>query len=64
MKFDKTIFQKQSFEDADLQKNFWKSKSYSERLEAGVIMTQIAFGLVGKPFPKMEKALFKKRKHG
>ncbi len=58
MKFDKTIFQKQSFED------FWKSKSYSERLEAGVIMTQIAFGLVGKPFPKMEKALFKKRKHG
>ncbi|MFD1629668.1 hypothetical protein [Pseudopedobacter beijingensis] len=58
MKFERSLFQKGSFKDADIQIEYWKSKSYSERLEAAMEMTKLAFGLVGREFPKMEKKLF------
>lgn len=57
MRFDKSSFQKSSFEEADIQKDFWKTKSYAERLEAGTLMTKIAFKLVNQPEPKMQKTL-------
>ena len=57
MRFDKSYFKKSSFEDADIQKDFWKTKSYAERLEAGTFMTKIAFKLVNQPEPKMDKSL-------
>ena len=58
MKFEKTIFKKTTFEEADIQKEFWKSKSYEERLKAGILITKIAFGLVNEPDPKMDKTTF------
>ena len=61
MRFDKSIFKKTSFEQADHQKEFWQSKSYAERLEAGVLMTKIAYGLVNQPEKKMQKTLFEIR---
>lgn len=61
MKFDKSIFKKASFEQADHQKEFWQGKSYAERLEAGVLMTKIAYGLVNQPEIRMQKTLFETR---
>jgi hypothetical protein len=57
MKFDKTAYKINSFEEADLQKTYWQSKSYAERLEAAVQMIKISYGLVGLPDPKMDKTL-------
>ncbi len=57
MKFDKTAYKINSFKEADLQKDYWQSKSYAERLEAANQMIKISFGLVGKPEPKMQKTL-------
>lgn len=58
MNFEKTIFKKHTFEEADIQKEFWKSKSYEERLKAGILITKIAFGLVGEPEQRMDKTTF------
>lgn len=58
MKFEKTVFKKNTFLEADIQKEFWNSKSYEERLKAGVLITKIAFGLVNKPEPKIDKTIF------
>lgn len=63
MKFEKTIYKKTTFEDADIQKEFWQSKSYQERLAAGILITKIAFGLVDKPEPKMDKTSFIIKSH-
>lgn len=57
MQFDKSSFRKSSFEEADIQKDLWKTKSYAERLAAGILMTKIAFKLVDQPEPKMHKIL-------
>lgn len=57
MKFDKTAYKINSFEEADLQKSYWQTKSYDERLAAARQMIKIAYGLVGKPEIKMEKTL-------
>ncbi|MBU0695068.1 MAG: hypothetical protein KKE39_00880 [Bacteroidetes bacterium] len=65
MRFDKSSFKKSSFEEADIQKDFWKTKSYAERLEAGVLMTKIAYGLVNQPEIRMQKDLLEiKSKRG
>jgi hypothetical protein len=57
MKFDKTTYKINSFEEADLQRDYWQSKSYDERLAAASQMIKISYGLVGKPEPRMEKIL-------
>nr|MBC7612515.1 hypothetical protein [Pseudopedobacter sp.] len=57
MRFNKSSFKKSSFEEADIQKDFWKTKSYAERLEAGILMTKIAYGLINEPEIKMDKRL-------
>lgn len=63
MKFDKTIFKKNSFQEADNQKEYWKSKSFEERLEASLLMTRIAYGLVNKTITRMDKSFFLKKTH-
>ena len=57
MKFDKSQYKINSFKDADLQQDYWKKKSYAERLEAASQMIKVSYGLVGKPDPKMDKTL-------
>ncbi len=57
MEFDKSTFIKTTFSEADHQKKFWLTKSYTQRLEAGMMMTKIAFGLVNEPEIKMDKIL-------
>lgn len=62
MKFDKTQYKINSFKETDLQKTYWQSKSYAQRLAAANQMIKISFGLVGEPQPKMDKTLTSIRK--
>ncbi len=48
MKFDKTAYKINSIEDADMQKSYWQTKSYDERLAGACQMIKIAYGLVEK----------------
>ena len=59
---DKQYFKKQSFEEADNQKEYWKSKSVEERLATAAEMTKAAYGLIGQPFKGMDKTYFTTRK--
>ena len=64
MKFDKTAYKINSFKEADLQKSYWQTKSFEERLAAANQMIKIADGLVGKL--KIEKnitAIIKRKKY-
>ena len=59
---DKYYFKKQSFEEADNQKGYWKTKSAVERLAAAAEMINAAYGLVGQPFKGMDKTYFSTRR--
>ena len=40
---DKTFFKMQSFQDDDIQKQYWHSKTYEERLSAAMEMIKVAY---------------------
>jgi len=58
---DKLAYRKQSFEEADNLKDFWKNKSMEERLAAAMEMTKAAYGILGQPFKGMDKTHYSKR---
>ncbi len=59
---DKSAFSKQSFEDAANHKKIYDSMDATERSSVFYILMSAAYGFVGKPWPKMEKNIFSKRK--
>lgn len=63
MKFERSLFQKLSFKEADIQTEYWKTKSYTERLEAATLMIKLSYGLIDQGFPSMEKELFSIKSH-
>jgi hypothetical protein len=62
MRMDKSAFSKQSFEDAANHKKIYDSMDATERSSVFYILMSTAYGFVGKPWPKMEKNIFSKRK--
>ncbi len=60
--FDKLAYKKQTFEEADNLKEFWKTKTMEGRLAAAMEMTKAAYGILGKPFEGMDKSYYTKRK--
>lgn len=64
MRLDRTHFTRGTHADlAEATKQYHHGLSISERLKIGVYLTRVAYGLEGKPWPKMEKQLFSVRKH-
>jgi hypothetical protein len=62
MKLDKTIFKKQSHQKASNHQQHYNKMSESERAEAWWLLMRMAYGYVDKPWPRMDKTIFKKGK--
>ena len=54
---DKTFFKMQSFQDADIQKQYWHSKTYEERLSAAMEMIKVAYSQSSLQTTSMKKTL-------
>jgi hypothetical protein len=54
---DKTYHKIQTFEQAANQKEYWKTKTAQERLEAAREMIDAAYGEIGMKGLRMEKVL-------
>ena len=62
-RLDRTQFKMQSFEEADMQYDFWKKQSTVERLRAAYYLISVAFDFdIDKP-PRMNRTIFSMRKH-
>jgi len=62
MKLDKSIFTQQSFSDAADHQKLYRTKSDKEKSDCFFYLMQVAFGFVGKPWPRMDKGHFESRK--
>ena len=60
-KLDRNSFKAHTVEEADNHALYYKSLSWQERLKITIYLNSIAFGLVGKPEPKMDKNVFNTR---
>ena len=60
---DKSAFKMQTFEQADLQQEYWKECTMEERLQAAMEMTKAAYQISKSGFPPMQKTLTSCRKH-
>ncbi len=60
-KMDRTAFKHQSFGEEEKTKVF-KHLPTEERLRIANYLISVAYGFVGKPFPKMDKTAFSMRK--
>jgi len=62
-RLDRTKFKMQSFQEADMQYDFWKKKSLEERLSAAYYLISVAFDFDINNPPRMDKTAFSMRKH-
>lgn len=60
---DKSEFKMQTFEQADLQQDYWETRTLDERLQAAMEMTKTAYQIGKNGFSPMDKILtsFRKR---
>ena len=61
-RLDRTKFKIQTFQEADMQYDFWKEKSVKERLEAAYYLISAAFNFDINNPPRMDKSTFSSRK--
>lgn len=62
-RMDKTAFKIQSFEDADYAMQDFSSFTFKERLEIALYLTSVAYCFDMKYPPRMEKNVFRIKKH-
>jgi hypothetical protein len=63
-KFDKTAFAKKSFEEADNNVAYWRSRTDTERIVAAYRLSLRAYGYdPDGPHPKIDLNIFSTRKH-
>jgi hypothetical protein len=60
-KLDRNSFKAHTVEEADNHALYYKTLSWKERLRITIYLNSIAYGLAGKPEPKMDKTKFKAR---
>jgi hypothetical protein len=58
---DKTFFKMQTFKDADIQKKYWQSKTFDERLSAAMEMVKVSYSQHVISSVSMDKFLTKMR---
>ncbi len=61
-RLDKTVFSKTSFQEADNRREYWLSKTPTERIHAAIYLQSIVFGFDPENPPRMDKTFFTKRK--
>ncbi len=59
---DRTAFKQQSFREAADHQSTYCDASVEEQAQHFTYLMSVAFGFVGKPWPKMEKQLFRASK--
>ncbi len=62
-KLDRTAFKAQTFQEADNNVEYWKSKPYEERLKAAWYLISCAYNLPLDHPPRLDKTVFAFRKH-
>ena len=63
MKFDRSAFSKQSFKEAnDSHQSTYILMDEKEKVEVFHYLMAVSYGFLGKPWPKMERTYFSKRK--
>ncbi len=60
-KLDRNSFKAHTVAEADNHVLYYKSLSWKERLKITMYLNSIAFGLVDRPEPRMDKTVFKAR---
>jgi hypothetical protein len=61
--FDKSAFVMRSSKDKNPSINYWKDKSYEERLAAANYLNSVSYDFDINNPPKMDKTVFSMRKH-
>lgn len=60
-KLDRNSFRASSVEEAANHSSYYKNLTWQERLRITIYLNSIAFGLVHKPEPEMDKTVFSVR---
>jgi len=63
-RLDKSAFRIQTFEEASNNKEYWLSKSPSERWRAAWYLTCCAYGIDHENPPRLDRTVFSMRKNG
>ena len=61
-KLDRTVFKMQTFEEADMQYEYWEKQSIEERFRAAFYLNSIAYSFDLNNPPRMDKTVFFMRK--
>jgi hypothetical protein len=61
-KLDRTAFKHQTTEEAAYQLQYWKTKSYAERLKAANYLNSVAYNYDLNNPPKLDRTFFQIRK--
>ena len=59
---DKSNFKSQSFKDAANHQQVYNKMTDEEKTEVWKYLMSVAYGFVGKPWPKMDKTYFRIRR--
>ena len=60
---DRMKFKMQSFQEADMQHDYWMTKSVEERMRAAYYLISVAFDFDINNPPRLDKNIFSTRKH-
>ncbi len=62
-RLDRTQFKMQSFQEADMQQEYWKKQSSVERLQAAYYLISVAFNFNLNNPPRLDRTAFSMKKH-
>ena len=63
LEFDRTAFEMRSSEDRKPAIEYWKDKTFEERLAAAFYLNSVAYNFDINNPPEMDKTVFSMRKH-
>ncbi len=63
-KLDRTAFKIQSFEESNLNREYWIKKSPQERFDAAWYLICVAYNIDIKNPPRLDRTFFSMRKNG
>ena len=62
-RLDRTQFKMQSFQEADMQYDYWKKQTIEERMRAAYYLISVAFDFDINNPPRLDRTKFSMRKH-
>lgn len=62
-RLDRTVFKKQSFEEASDQTSYWRQQNPEERFKAAYYLICLAYGFDWNRPPRLDRTIFSMRSH-